>query len=319
MDIDSLVCRINTLYDFSEIEYKNAFPGTVWHYTDNNGIKGIIRENSIVFWLTRSDCLADHTEGAVLEEVLQKAIEDMKHKYSFEPGFSRIIDGLHVPTDRSLFYRKNDGNVWHSTEPCDTYIACFCLSENSQEMWTEYTNEREGYSLEFDRNLFSEIFNFVNVQQGRGYVDLHLQRVLYDEDEQVQYLIKKIKQAYDVFSVACQSDSFLVADDFIAKSLQSILNQLRFSCKHKRYSFENEVRAVVYLPRDRGSLIINNPEIKNVGSKVVAELTLGRKNWLREISISPYVKTPDLAERTREWIQEMGYNIEVRKAKQYEA
>jgi len=178
-------------------------------------------------------------------------------------------------------------------------------------MWKEYTNEKEGYSLEFDRHLFSEIFNLVNVQPGRGYVNLHIQKVLYDEDKQVRYLIKKIKQAYDIYTFTKQNDSVLVATTFIAEALQSILNQFRFSCKHKSYAFENEVSAVIYLPRNRNDLKVNNLEVKTVSNKEVAELTLNKKNRLRAVQVSPYAKNPSLIDKTQEWLLGMGYGIEV--------
>ena len=112
--------------EYTELQRKTRAGELLWHYTDWNGLCGII--DSKVMWATHFSCLNDTRE---------------------------IIHSL------SLVHDVFSGNLAHlganitrmlsgEDEPPPIYLASFSKSFDSLEQWREYSGASIGFALGFD-------------------------------------------------------------------------------------------------------------------------------------------------------------------------
>lgn len=101
-------------------------PPLLYHYTDFNGLKGILESNSLRATYTgMMNDFSEHHYGLRLMRLRTRAILGKSH-----PFVSLV-------------------NFWTPQIPRRAFASCFCESPNVLPMWREYANHGEGYCLGF--------------------------------------------------------------------------------------------------------------------------------------------------------------------------
>ncbi len=133
------------------------FPTTVFHYTSNHGLFGILGSKSIR--LSGGWNLNDANEGKVFVKHLKAYAGD------------RPIDKILVNLSK-----------------LESYIACFCLHSDLLSQWRGYADDAQGFSIGINTQLIIELI------QAR--TECFFRRVIYaDELQDVPGLIKKTFEA----------------------------------------------------------------------------------------------------------------------------
>jgi hypothetical protein len=101
-------------------------PLMLYHYTDSNGLKGILESHSLRATYIRG--LSDSTEQAHGEDVVCRILKD----FTDTALHNRIDIGMAAP---------NRYRGW--------FVTCFCMSPTLPNMWERYASRGSGYCLGF--------------------------------------------------------------------------------------------------------------------------------------------------------------------------
>lgn len=155
----------------------------LFHYTDLNGLKGILKQRG--FWLSHTSSLNDPSELKYGKELVLKLLDE------------QILD--EDDTDMRSFYNSIKVSVSaFGMAMHEIFIACFCESGNLLSQWRAYSNQGGGYSLGFNLSNSSRIwYDKGSLQDG---IKPLLRKVIYDPELQkelvLNYLIL-IKEGYE--------------------------------------------------------------------------------------------------------------------------
>ncbi|QOI53402.1 DUF2971 domain-containing protein [Leptospira interrogans] len=130
--LSRLISFDSPLYKVSDLIRQYFYQGDkVYHYTNFDGLKGIIESNG--FWLTESTFMNDEQELNNGPLKLQEAIKNIKDHYK---GSAQIF--IEALANYKLVSRL------------DYYISCFSKEPDSLDLWRTYSKNETGISIEFD-------------------------------------------------------------------------------------------------------------------------------------------------------------------------
>lgn len=139
----------------------------LYHYTTLEGLKGIIRARSI--WATHTSTLNDPTElnygKELIIDVLNEAISG-----SNDDKITYILNQL-------LIYIKAYDSILYQT-----YVSCFCQSDNLLSQWRGYAAKGGGYNLGMNIQTDTKFFHTLDSSRKESYVILR--KIIYDSDVQ---------------------------------------------------------------------------------------------------------------------------------------
>lgn len=141
MDIPALQDFLTSIGSSSpDLIYYRGTISSIYHYTDLNGLKGIVEHNDL--WLTNSRFSNDDQEMThgldVVREVIAEELE------------------ASVPAGRKDYLRRVV-RILNAPSPEGVYICCFCQTSNLLSQWRGYGANGTGVCLEFDPSKFSFI------------------------------------------------------------------------------------------------------------------------------------------------------------------
>jgi len=113
---------------------RDPLPKKISHYTTLQGLQGIVQSGCL--WASNASFLNDKAE-------LQHALRASKgaiRKLSSEATFKQW-----QPTLKRVFADLEDGGL------SDTYVACFCRSDDNLSQWRGYSVKTQGVSVTFGR------------------------------------------------------------------------------------------------------------------------------------------------------------------------
>ena len=118
--------------EYATTKWLSAFiaPVSLYHYTGVEGYNGIIKNNSLTFRFTQSDCFDDNTEGLQILKYYKKACKRLLIKKRISREFYEVIKNL-KPSKIKVF-KKDSNHIECSTFKC--YISCFTDKGNSKKM-----------------------------------------------------------------------------------------------------------------------------------------------------------------------------------------
>ncbi len=135
-------------------------PTIVYHYTDQNGLMGIVRENSI--WATQIQYLNDSTEMQRIFKIIEGhaniKYDAISRSYINEYANYKIesYDDNDTPTPTMVsgdYWRQlialATGDFVLGSIAQDVFIACFCSEGDLLSQWRGYSGGAYGYSLGF--------------------------------------------------------------------------------------------------------------------------------------------------------------------------
>jgi hypothetical protein len=176
MDIDALDRFLNAVG--SDSPNLIFYPGTlqaVYHYTDLNGLQGIVTNHDL--WLTHSRYSNDDEELTHGFRIARETIEGMRSEASDRKRkyyLNRVADLFKVPSAEGA------------------YICCFCEKNDLLSQWRSYSANGTGVSIGFNPMDFSYITGIDSPRSGL----VRLWKVIYDRERQKSLVRNIIDFAY---------------------------------------------------------------------------------------------------------------------------
>lgn len=119
-------------------ELSHDFPRLIFHYTNAQGIIGILSTHKI--WATNLGFLNDPTEFVYSQNITIKTLRDFR-KTQTSQHIVLLIDNL----------IKDIKSIHHSNSPF--FISCFCEKEDLLSQWRSYGENGNGYAIGIYTNL----------------------------------------------------------------------------------------------------------------------------------------------------------------------
>ena len=189
---------------------ETALPGQLWHYTDVDGLAGILGSGKL--WATSARSMEDIAEIRYGNDLVRQAAVELLP----EPAIDRLL----YDHDATLFCGEDD-----------MFMCCFTTEADSPRQWGRSPQTASGGAIVFQSG---QLTNVIRAQlQGSGLV-----RVRYDSDR-----VRRQAEAY-LKDVAKIATPLAVNDDDIKLIAQYMMEigVLAFYTKQGRYSWEHEWR-----------------------------------------------------------------------------
>jgi len=150
-------------------------PKQIYHYTDFNGVSGIIESKSL--WLTKLSYLNDKSELTLAIDLFRSQAASWANK---------IGDG-----EKAKFLRDASHQLqsFSNTNIC---VASFCEDGDLLSQWRSYGNDGSGVAIEFDAHSLTSLSRPA---------PMNLWKCVYSREEQqtvVEGLIEILLRSYDV-------------------------------------------------------------------------------------------------------------------------
>ena len=265
--------------EYTTSNWINSFelPEKLYHYTDDKGYKGIINDESLIFWFIRSDCFLDKKEGKDILKHYKRACKHALKGQKIDKDFLKKIYFL-KPQKRVLLVDIENQSFDCPKYEC--YIFCFTCEGNSERMWEKSGKGKQKCKLE----LSPEILNGHMVCKKSGSNNSEIvksYKIIYDTKEKQDILYDRIINAYKLYKMGLAEKNPASAKK-IKSLLRYELHLLQYSFKKGKYDFENEYRIMYIRPLKSGY-----PEVKKSGKKTYIELPINKENFVG-IEIRPH-------------------------------
>lgn len=215
------------------IDTQNTIDKPLYHYTDANGLKGILESQTI--WFTDFRHLNDPSELSHGMKICSQQIEAFNKPSTGINEFLEIIKSIYLP-------KCMDKNA--------LYLACF--SQNSDELgqWRAYGNDGRGYSIGFSPSLFQPTDD-TSEQKNENAFCAH---VLYKKSDFIKRNKTILDEACSLMSDAETNSSLRLHDDnywtkertsFMLELAMEAMIPMMTNCmafKHEAYKHECETR-----------------------------------------------------------------------------
>ena len=218
MDWDRITKFTRSLYEEIEIEPE----GLLWHYTDTQGLEGIVRNRTIR--LSHPGFLNDPSElqyaKSVYKEMLAKLADGQ------EPLAKKFVSGYRA-------YEKEGRFPFY-----DHFVASFCKARDQLELWRQYGDDGRGFALGFRAKELRDVVE----KQG-----IYVYRVLYKKKEQCD-LTDKILDFFfhDFRKIHTTGENSNVVLHEVYPLLHTSLDFFTPFFKHLCYANEQENRLVLH-------------------------------------------------------------------------
>lgn len=271
----------------------------LYHYTDCNGLEGILDKDGLKFWFSRSDCLNDTSELKYIEKLYKDACFELCNN-GISKEFYNLIKDLKPKREKMLLDLSS--NNLSSCKKLETYICSFSLKEDSLDMWRYYSNGSKGCSLKIDGRICNEL---TKEQRLKQYIDKR--KIIYDKKEQMAILKECIEtghKAYEYCKTKENIQSVLVL-------IQQVLNTYQYIFKNECFSSENEFRFIFNYPKNVEIDYLPEVKIRHSHDVDVPYIELYFNDFLEEVMISPLVKDENVVERTLDFVRSRGFNNKI--------
>ena len=137
----------------------------LWHYTDTQGLEGIVRNRTIR--LSHPSFLNDPSELQYANSVYKEMLYMLaNHKSPLAQKFAKGYQD----------YKKDkDFHV--------PFVASFCSDQDNLELWRQYGDDGRGFSLGFRMNELEDVLER-QTQQMEIPSQIYVYRILYEKNEQ---------------------------------------------------------------------------------------------------------------------------------------
>ncbi|MEI9871369.1 DUF2971 domain-containing protein [Enterobacter hormaechei] len=250
---------------------------SIYHYTDLNGLKGIIENNS--FWATNFYFLNDSQEIEHGIKCILSSLDYLKDDFS-ERSLKFIRDAM---TKFQLFEAKHFYNI------------SFCQESDLLSQWRGY-GATQGVCLEFDSNMLIESLNFTGLATVSG-------NVMYTEPDSTP------KAKSEIISFFRREDiAKLIKDDPFHEVIYSadFARKVTPFFKHNSFSEEKEFRIVVQ-PLKRFDNV--KFRVNAHGLIPYLEIKAHRRLPLKSVKIGPCKERSLVSDGIQFLLQSKGYTI----------
>jgi hypothetical protein len=206
-------------------------PSTLFHYTDAEGLRGII--NSKCLWATNTNYVNDKQDCKYAQGMILRAFDD--HINSNGNG-------------RTLLKQLKEKYRAHSiiqSQITTPYVACFSERDDVLSQWRAYGSNGEGFSIGFSPLILEATLSLE--QSVRRQVKFF--KVIYSEPEQQDWINRAICALLCAFERNDEAEVF--------ESMPVLFSEMTLCFKHRLFAEENEWR-LVYVPQWQGNESTNN-------------------------------------------------------------
>lgn len=275
---------------------------TIYHYTSPQGLLGILENKQVVFWFSRYDCMNDISEGKNVLEVYNEVCEELTNEKKMDNDFVKAIKDIEID-DRELFITYNEDNEMLNVKSLlpEKYICCFSKNQDSLPMWNYYTKSGryEGYNIEV--SFFETQHKGIQNYFGKNYC-FHIYKVIYNEGDKKSKLRKEIEECYEKYK------SGFASLNSIKTILMQFLNNCSLIFKNSSFQHEEEIRAVITIPKE---IKERRFEIKYrpVNGYIVPYIEVPfPKEIIKEITIGPLLKDKIALNTVIDLLKSRGYD-----------
>lgn len=206
-------------------ELFSTCPATLYHYTDTNGLYGIIDSGKI--WATNIKYLNDASEITYAQQLVADTLKNLINNESDET----VQNFLQI----QLKHYIGEEEIPH------IYVACLCEKSNLLSQWRTYGAEGSGFALGIDARLFLG-------EHSRGEPRTFVLRpVIYDEGKQRVLVEREITSVIALLKETMSRGIVVkgtISGHKFSNFLRDRLNDLLYCFKHKAFETENEWRFV---------------------------------------------------------------------------
>lgn len=217
------------IHRFSTKKNTSSLPERLFHYTNIDGIMGIIGSNQL--WMTHSDFLNDSSEIVYLKElegeVLQKF--ELLMKEEIEEKGLRIYNEI-------VSEFKGSFNTRYKDEVNTNQVFVLSLSENKDSLvlWGNYA-KGDGFNIGFEtKELLDKIID--EEEKFRLVYD----SVKYDRNEQIDILVEMLNKTYKKIEEISEVDFEFKQE--LSMYFRSVLLTYSIFFKHVSFKPEEEFR-----------------------------------------------------------------------------
>jgi hypothetical protein len=267
----------------------------LFHYCSNQSFLEILESRQL--WLSDTSSFNDYLEGRWVREIYSEAARDIELGEILDAGVLSIIDSIFS------IYRT----------------MAFCLSQKGDQLsqWRGYADDGHGVSIGFDKNELEKI-------KGEEGWPLHLKQMIYDRNEQVEFLKSDLNEVKETFEKAdirypYKADGLLMPEDRkkennekwteVVDTFISVITKI--DCfKNPAFEEEKEYRLFVRRPdkvtdypypinyRTKRNRIIPNTfiNIGDISNQPIKQIILGPKNESSELNIEEILAKNEMLE-----------------------
>jgi hypothetical protein len=204
-------------------------PPAVFHYTDANGLQGILETG--VLWATHYRYLNDSPELRYIFDLAIRVVEEQA-RFSKQGSLTRA-------------FLEHAGSATPPYGDTAYYLCCFSEADNSLSQWRAYGG-RQGFSLGFPGDItFSPALLEVPARQGQT-AGITLLRVDYRVERHTEYVTTLIRELMQL----CDGEHMQSYDD-LATAISHVspfyfgqLERASYRFKHPDFADEQEWRLV---------------------------------------------------------------------------
>jgi hypothetical protein len=240
-----------------ETQQGSEKPDLLWHYTDGNGLLGILDTSSI--WASGINFLNDASENGKARQLLKQSVNARIEKSA--------------GSDREWLRQLLSSNVWDYT--ADLFVACFSASRDSLSQWRAYTTVGGSYAIGFDKDALMGLGINPEEPQAHGFVRKTFRKV--------QYYSKAVHDPMFGDKADELIASFMKEDPFTEVQLSGYLTDFSPFFKDESFKEEEEWRLVC-----RGMLDYIDVKYRTGRSHLIPYLIIPFPNEpIREIMVGP--------------------------------
>jgi hypothetical protein len=197
---------------------RGNLPPTLFHYTDANGLCGIVRSGAL--WATHIDYLNDAQEFKYAHHLITNVFERLEEQ---EPGKAARLHDI----KKCL---QGHYALWEAA--LAPYVACFCKSDNVLSQWRAYASNCGGFAVGFDPEKLIALY--ATRPETAGCVDWF--KIIYQEAEQTSLIEQAIRALLDAFETS--------KPEKVIDSVPFTFSRMYLSFKHPVFYQEEEWRLV---------------------------------------------------------------------------
>lgn len=215
--------------------FGRALPEEIWHYTDANGLIGILQTGKM--WATQVSCLNDTLEQRYFGELVHQAVKERRMQ-----NIDSQLEPLFRVADEAL------GNLDFTA--AGQFVACFSEAEDDLGQWRGYGGGECGYAIGFRSQAVLEAIKTRPhaLLLPMGYADdIH------------SFIVAEVIKWAEIY---CRqglgrgvSDPIAWAAEFVT-AFGDALTMIAATVKHPKFSGERERRIATFLQEgEHGQLI----------------------------------------------------------------
>ena len=305
----------NTLSKFRDINEYRA--DTIYHYTSPSGLLGILKEGKVNLWFTQYDSLNDRNERLDITRSLADYCQEKANQKIISDNVLSTITQI-KPTSSIVISREPIVPVLPQSDPnlttynelidadCYAYLCCFSKNSDSLAMWNYYTKSRhyEGYSIGVSP------WHLSHSQYKNSDYKLSVHDVIYTRDDKYRLFEEYFLPLLIAYDSA--SDEQKVS---ILFAVQKAVNNLQFIFKDEHFQHENEVRAILLVPKTfTQNNVLSERKYRESNGYIIpyVEYTLAGYD-LREIITAPLFEQELAQNNLQSMLTQRGYtNVNIK-------